>query len=421
MDFSSKKRVATALSHKSPDKVPVDFGGTGVTGIHVSCVEKLRKHYGLEQHPVKISECFQCLGEIEEDLAKVLGSDTANVFGRYNSFGVKNENWKPWTTPWGQDVLIPGDFNLTKDDNGNIYTYPQGDTSVRPSGKMPASSYFFDALIRGEELAEDDEDLKVSDNTEEFTLLSDEDLDEIEKSVNSAYNTGRSVVKSFGQGGLGDIAQVPGISLKNPKGIRDITEWYISTISRKDFIKEIFESQMETAIKNLEKINNRCGDKIDIIMTCGTDFGTQRGTFCSVETFRDLYVPYYKKLNGWIKENTNWKIFKHCCGSVVTLIPDFIDCGFDILNPVQCSAEGMDPLKLKTEFGKDITFWGAGVDTQKTLPFGTPEEVRKEVLSRCEIFGKDGGFVFNTIHNLQAGTPLENIVAMMDALKEFNA
>jgi len=134
-----------------------------------------------------------------------------------------------------------------------------------------------------------------------------------------------------------------------------------------------------------------------------------------------VYLPFYQRANNWIHENTNWKILKHCCGAVAPLIPLLIEGGFDALNPVQCSADGMDPVHLKNTYGKDISFWGGGVDTQKILPFGTPEEVREQVLRRCEIFAKDGGFVFNAVHIIQAGTPIENIVAMLDAVKEFNS
>ena len=125
-------------------------------------------------------------------------------------------------------------------------------------------------------------------------------------------------------------------------------------------------------------------------------------------------------MNEWVHTYTSWKTFIHSCGSVVALLDDFIAAGFDVLNPVQCSASGMDPAHLKEKYGDRLVFWGGGVDTQKTLPFGTPEQVRREVLERCEIFSRNGGFVFDTIHNIQARTPVENIVAMIEAVREFN-
>jgi uroporphyrinogen-III decarboxylase len=174
------------------------------------------------------------------------------------------------------------------------------------------------------------------------------------------------------------------------------------------------------ALGNLERIAARIGDLVDVINVCGTDFGTQSSAFCSVATFRELWMPYYQRVNDWVHKNTRWRTFKHSCGAVSKFIPSFLESGFDILNPVQCSAAGMEPEQLKSQYGEGLIFWGGGVDTQHVLPFGTPQQVREQVLRRCEIFASDGGFVFCPIHNIQARTPVENIVAMFDAVLEFN-
>nr|MCU0248224.1 methyltransferase [Bryobacter sp.] len=171
---------------------------------------------------------------------------------------------------------------------------------------------------------------------------------------------------------------------------------------------------------NLARIHAAVGDTVEAVFLCGTDFGTQTSAFCSVPAFRDLWLPYYKEICGWIRRQTTWKCFKHSCGSVERFFESFIEAGFDIINPVQCSAAGMDPESLKAKYGDRLVFWGGGVDTQKTLPFGSAKEVREEVLRRCEIFAPGGGFVFNSIHNVQAGTPVANIVSMIDAVREFN-
>ena len=213
---------------------------------------------------------------------------------------------------------------------------------------------------------------------------------------------------------------MPGPSLKHPRGIRDVAEWYISTRSRQDYTHKVFERQCETAILNLEKIHAAIGNSIQAAFICGTDFGTQTSAFCSVKTFNDLYFPYYKQVNDWVHKHTQWKTFKHSCGAIFKFLPSLVEAGFDILNPVQCSAAGMDPRQLKSEFGDRLVFWGGGVDTQRVLPFGTPAEVREQVMQRCEVFSMNGGFVFNTVHNVQAATPVENIVAMLDAVHEFN-
>lgn len=415
--MTSREKVKQNINHKETP-VPIDFGSSATTGIHASMVEKLRDYYGLEKRLVKVHEPFQMLGMIEDDLQEVLGVDTEGVFGKDTFFGFPIKDWKEFQTPWGQTVLVPGDFNVTKDTNGDLLIHPQGDTSAPPSGRMPTNGIYFDAIIRQEPI--DEEKLDPRDNLEEFGPIGEEDLEHFRKEAQRAAGTGKAVVATFGGTGLGDIALVPAPFMKDPKGIRDVTEWYISIVSRPDYIHTVFSQQTDIAVENLAKIYAAVGDDVDVTFMCGTDFGTQSSTFCSPETFTDLYLPYYKKMNDWIHKNTPWKTFKHSCGAVADFVPYFIEAGFDILNPVQLSAAGMDAQELKSNFGDQITFWGGGVDTQKTLPFGTPEEVREEVLRRCEIFAKGGGFVFNTIHNLQAKTPIENAVAMIEAVHEFN-
>jgi uroporphyrinogen-III decarboxylase len=265
-----------------------------------------------------------------------------------------------------------------------------------------------------------EETLNAEDNMEEFSAITTEELEHLKRSAQAAADTGRGVIATFGGTAFGDIALVPAPSLKHPKGIRDITEWYVSTSSRQDYVHKIFERECEIGIQNLERIHAVVGNLVQAIFVCGTDFGTQTSAFCSVKTFRNLYFPYYKQVNDWVHANTTWKTFKHSCGSVVKFLPSFIEAGFDILNPVQCSATGMDPTELNATFGDNLVFWGGGVDTQKVMPFGTPAEVREQVLRRCEIFSPGGGFVFNGIHNIQAASPIENIVAMLDAVHEFN-
>jgi uroporphyrinogen-III decarboxylase len=415
--MTSKERVLTALSHKTPDHIPVDFGGTAVTGVHVNCVAALRDYYGLEKRPVKVHEPYQMLGWVDDDLAAAMRLDVQGAFQRNTIFGFPTERWKCWQTWEGLEVLVPGDFNTTVDTNGDILLYPEGDTGAPPSGRMPKEGYFFDAIIRQEPI--DDNALNPEDNFEEFKPVAEQDIQWFKQAVDRACASGRAVIAGLPGTAFGDIALIPAPFLKHPKGIRDVTEWYISTHSRREYVHLIFERQAEIALGNLERIYAAVGNLIDAVFVCGTDFGTQTSSFCSASTFRELWMPYYHRINGWIHAHTGWKTFKHSCGSVERFIPSFIESGFDILNPVQCSAAGMEPRHLKDTFGDRIVFWGGGVDTQQVLPFGTPAQIREQVLSRCETFSAGGGFVFNTIHNIQARTPTENIAAMLDAVHEF--
>ena len=416
--MTHKERLLAALRNKESDAVPIDFGATAVTGIHVSCVAALRGFYGLEKRPVKVHEPYQMLGWIDDDLKEAMGIDTEGATPPKTMFGFPNDRWKSWRTPEGLEVLVAEQFVTIVDQTGDILIYPEGDTTALPSGRMPKGGYFFDAIIRQEPIDEDH--LDPEDNLAEFGPISEQDLAWVTGEVARAAATGRAVIATFGGTAFGDIALVPAPFMKSPKGIRDVAEWYVSTAARRDYIHQVFARQCEFALANLARIHSVAGDAVDVVFVCGTDFGTQSSSFCSVETFRELYFPYYKQVNDWIHRHTAWRTFKHSCGSVERFIPSFIEAGFDILNPVQCSAAGMGAEHLKSTFGDRIVFWGGGVDTQKVLPFGTPAEVRTQVLERCRVFARGGGFVFNSIHNVQARTPVENIVAMINAVREFS-
>ena len=415
---TSRDRVRATLNHREPDRIPIDFGGTPVSGVHASVVAALRTHYGLEEQLVKVHEPYQMLAVIDDDLKAAMGVDVEGVVGRETMFGFRNEGWKPWTMPHGLEVLVSEEFRTTVDDRGDTLIYPKGNVEAPPSGRMPKTGFFFDTIIRQEPI--DWGDLDPADNLEEFNVVTDADLDEFEADLSVAEATGRAVIAVLPGMALGDIAFVPAPGLEHPRGIRDIAEWYISVSKRPQFVDRVFSEQVEIALENLGRIHGRVGDRLDAVMTCGTDFGTQNSSFCSVQTFEDLWAPHYTTVNNWIHDHTGWKTFKHSCGSVEKFMRSFIECGFDIINPVQCSAAHMEPEHLKREYGDDLVFWGGGVDTQHTLPFGTPDEVREQVLRRCEVFGADGGFVFNSIHNVQAGTPIANMIAMVDAVHEYN-
>jgi hypothetical protein len=416
--MTGKERIRLALDHKESDRVPVDFGGCAQTTIHVGVIAGLRDHFGLRKEPVKIEEPYTMMGRIEEDLKEALGTDVDAVPSLYSFFGIPRDCWKEYRMEDGLEVLVPEGFNVTVDDKGDILMHPKGDVSLPPSARMPKGGYYFDAIIRQHPI--EDDKLGVEDNLEEFGPIGDEELAFLVDGIKAQKDSGRASFGVVPGTGLGDIACVPAPWLADPKGIRDIEEWYVSTVARVDFLHELFERQTDIALLNLERIARAIGDGFDVAWVCGTDFGTQSSTFCSIGTYTELYKPYYRKVNDWIHAHTSWKTFKHCCGAVESFMDAFMDSGFDIINPVQWTARGMEPKLLKKKYGSRLTFWGAGVDTQKTLPFGTPAQVREEVLSICEIFAPGGGFVFNTIHNIQANTPIANIVAMLDALDEFN-
>jgi len=418
--MNSRERVNLALQHREADRVPLDLAGSPVTGMQVDTVYRLRQALGLDPPgtPVKVVEPYQMLGEIAPDLIEALGVDVVALGKPATMFGFKNEGWKPWTTFLGTPVLVPEGFNTEPDANGDILLYPQGDRSAPPSGRMPKGGFYFDGVVRQPPL--DENRLNVEDNLEEFGPIPAEDLEYLRNEAERLYSTtDKAILANFGGTSFGDIALVPAMELRYPKGIRDIEEWYISTKTRRDYVYKVFERQCEIGLENLAKIHAAVGDKVTAVFVTGTDFGTQNGPFISAKAYRDLFQPFHREVNSWIHGKTSWKSFIHSCGSVRALVPDFKDAGFDILNPVQCSAAGMIPIELKKEFGDHFTFWGGGVDTQRTLPFGSPDDVRSEVRQRLETFGAGGGYVFNTIHNVQARVPVENVLAMYETVRNF--
>jgi hypothetical protein len=418
--MNSRERVEAALNHRQPDRVPLDLGASAVTGMHASSVYLLRQALKLDPPgtPVKVIEPYQMLGEIRPDLIQALGVDVLGLPAPRNLFGFSNENWKPWRLFDGTPVLVPEAFNTVPEADGSLLMYPEGDRSAPPSGKMPSGGFYFDTLIRQPPL--DDDRLDPEDNLQEFGPISADDLAYFKTEAERLFTqTDKAVLASFGGTAFGDIALVPVPWIKHPRGIRDVAEWYMSTSMRRDYVYKVFERQCEIGLANLEKIYAVVGNRVSAVFATGADFGTQAGPFISPKSYRNLFMPFHKTVNDWIHRNTGWKSFIHSCGSVVALIPHFLEAGFDILNPVQTSAAGMDPRTLKDRFGDHLTFWGGGTDTQKTLPFGTPQEVQAEVAERMRIFGQGGGFVWNSIHNVQASTPVENLVALYQAVDKY--
>jgi uroporphyrinogen-III decarboxylase len=291
------------------------------------------------------------------------------------------------------------------DGNGYLILNEAGDLSKPVVAKMPKNGFYFD-VIGSTNLSDNFEKPSLSEYKKELESFTDEDLEFIRKDADYLYkNTDYAIVGGFWKGGLG--------------GVGSFADWMILLISEPDYVNDIFNIQVEWCIENLKLYKESAGDKIQAVLISGNDFGTQKGEFFSPSVFKELYVPHYKRINDWVHKNTNWKTFFHSCGSIANIIEYFIEAGVDILNPVQCSAVDMEPEKLKEKFGDKIVFWGGGVNTQLTLPKGNVEDVEKEVKDRIRIFAPNGGFVFGAVHNIQYGTPAENIVTMCDTVYKY--
>jgi len=401
--MTGRQRVLKALNHEEPDRVPLDLGGTIMSGIMAHALDRLRRHLRLELRPVRVYEAFQMLGEVEMDVAERLGIDVLPVEPPVQFFGLRREGWKPWRLWDGTEVLVPGQFEVETDGRGDWLLHTEGDLSKPVEGRMPKGGYYFDRIsvteIHDEFAPPPLEEVRTQGrvSTEELEFLAAR-AQTLRRDTDKALLLG-----CWGKFGLPWVGSIP--------------DFLVLQALDPAYVCELFAIRTETALDNLAKLACYLGDNIDIVGLDGTDYGSQNAELFSPEIFAELYVPFLREQNAWVHEHTSWKTWQHSCGSIAGILPLLQDAGLDILNPVQTSAAGMDPSWLKERFGTGLTFWGGGIDTQKTLPFGTPEEVAEQVRRRIRVFAPGGGFVFNAIHNIQQETPPENVVAAYDAAR----
>ncbi len=421
--MTSRERLIAAIHHQQPDRCPIDLGSNGQTGMNCSTLYRFRKALGLEEHPIRVIETCQMLGEIEEDLMRLVHNDVVGLWNTGGFFGFSNAGRKPWQLGDGTPLWMPDQFEIDVDRDGYAWLYPQGDRTARPSACMPPNGYFFDGVQRTEpfDFGIDEEDLTpVEDFQKDFAVATDEDARYWESESKRLYEgTSYGIMGVLGGAGLGDVALVGGPHRTEVAGIRRLDDWLMAHSMYPDYIDAVFAYQTEIMLKNLEIYKQAVGDRIQVVWISGTDFGTQNSTFLSVDTFRNLYKPHYQKINDWVHRNTPWKTFYHTCGCITNLLDDLAEMGVDCLNPVQVNAieaGGLSAKDLKAKYGEKFTFWGGGVNTQQVLPFGTPEDVRRQVKERLDIFSPGGGYVFSTIHNVVAKVPPENLIAMYEAV-----
>ena len=404
MGMTSRERVLAALSFREPDRVPLDLGGSIMSGIMAHPLDRLRRHLGLETRPVRVYEVFQMLGEVELDLAERLGLDVLPVEPPVQFFGLRREGWKPWRLWDGTQVLVPGAFEVEVAPDGDWLLHTAGDPSQPVEGRMPRNGFYFDmpALTAGHD---DYRPPPLEEVRREHQL----EPAELEFLASRAEHLRRTTDKALFLG-CWDKFGLPWVG--------SIPDFLVLMLSDPGYVKELFAARTQTALDNLAKAKRYLGDNIDVLGLDGTDYGAQNAELFAPELFAELYVPFFRIQNDWVHGHTRWKTWLHTCGSVTRILPLLVEAGVDILNPLQTSAAGMDPAWLKRSFGGKIAFWGGGVDTQRTLPFATAGEVAAEVRERVRLLAPGGGFVFNPIHNVQQGTPPENVVAAYDTARE---
>lgn len=399
--MTSRERILLTLKHKEPDRVPIDLGGMRSSGIHAIAYNKLKGYLNCEDKSVKIFDLGQQLAVVDDEIRKRVTSDVAELKRLDGGFGTRINSWKQIDLFLdGGEYYVPTDFNPK--------VLADGSFAIEIEGKivalMPKGGYYFDS--RHAPLANVSErkgiDIILSNR------ITDEELDFLEAQAKELKNnTDCAILGSFG-----------GNFIEEGHALFGYQEFMERLILDKPLIEYFLNKLEEKYLEEIERYLNRVGKYIDIIVL-GDDYGTQEGLQISLEMFRQLFKPHLKALCDFIEKRSDVYIFLHSCGAVSKLIPDFIDAGIQILNPVQTSAKGMSPEFLKREFGKDIVFWGGGCDTQKILPFGTLEEVENDVKKRIDIFAPKGGFVFAAIHNIQQEVSPEKCLKLFDTARDY--
>ena len=399
--MTSRERILLTLKHEEPDRVPIDLGGMRSSGIHAIAYNKLKRYLNCEDKSVKIFDLGQQLAVVDDEIRERVTSDVVELKRLDGGFGTRINSWKQIDLFLdGGEYYVPTDFNPK--------VLADGSFAIEIEGKivalMPKGGHYFDS--RYAPLA------NASERKEIDIILSNritgEELDFLEAQAREIKNnTDCAILGSFG-----------GNFIEMGHTLFGYQEFMERLILNKSFIEYFLSKLEEKYLEEIERYLNRVGKYIDIIVL-GDDYGTQEDLQISIEMFRQLFKPHLKALCDFIEERSDVYIFLHSCGAVSKLIPDLIDAGIQILNPVQTSAKGMSPELLKKKFGKDIVFWGGGCDTQRILPFGTLEEVENDVKKRIDIFAPEGGFVFAAIHNIQQEVSPEKCLRLFDTARDY--
>ncbi len=402
--MTSRGRVQAVLRRRIPDRVPIDLGSNRMTGIQCWAYKSLRKVLGLPECKPRVFDLMQMLAEVDMDVIEAIGADVLPVYiDGMMPFGLQPENWRPLTLFDGTEVLVPGDLRIHEDGCGDWLIREGQRPDGKILGRMPKGGSYFD--YEGDNNIPDEivyPDLDTWTAAWQIPALSDAVLDSVERRARHLYETtDKALFLNYFRGGMVLAFNVP--------------TWLVSLVDNPAWVKEYHRRQAEWHCRNLARLLDRVAPYVEVVGISGTDWGTQKGEMFSPAVFAELFAPYIAKVNGVAHEYGKPTWF-HCCGSIRRFLPEFVRMGVDCLNPVQTTAANMDPRQLKREFGKDFVFWGGGINTQQTLPFGTVEAVQREAAERVRIFGAGGGFVFNPVHNIQKDCSGENLVAMYRAV-----
>jgi len=410
--MTSRERVLAAVAHKTPDRVPLDLGSTPSSGISAIAYNKLKKHLGMDCGHTRIYDVVQQVVQPEDAIIEKFGVDVIDI-GRI--FNERDSDWYDITLADGSVGQYPAWFRPQKQKNGDWLVFDKDGTQI---AKMPVGATFFDQTyfpyVDEYPACYDDLDRQMGKVLWSALVHSPWD----HAGEDHFYQTLRERVLALRQNTDKALMITCGCNLFEwGTFLRRMDNFLMDLYSDEENVEALIEQLMIRHLATLENVCQTVGDIVDILRF-GDDLGMTTGMFMSREKYQTFFKPYHTKLNAYVHKHSNMKTLLHSCGSLYPIIPDLIEAGYDILNPIQTSAYQMDPVVLKREFGRDITFWGGGCDTKTVLNRGTPDEVYNHCRRRIEIFHQDGGFVFNQEHNILPDVPPENILSMYRAVKD---
>ncbi len=405
--MTSRERIAAALNHREPDRLPIDLSGHRSSGIAAMAYRRLREYLGLPKKPIRVYDPVQQLAIVDEDVLERFKVDTIEL-GR--AFALEDKWWTDWVLPDGTPCLMPVWAKPEREDGGWVL---RSKTKRKVIARMPESVWYFEQA--------------------NFPFLDHEDLDQVEAELDECmWSAVASPPGPITAGPEGEKLLVEGARNLRQQSDRailglfggnllELGQWFYRNdnffmllAGEPERAHRFLDKMMDLHLRNLERFLRRVGPHIDIILF-GDDLGMQSGPQVSPSMYREFFKPRERAMWQLVKQRSpHLKIQLHCCGGVRELLPDLIDAGLDAINPVQISCKGMDAKGLKRDFGAQLTFWGGGCDTRDILIRGTPDQVREHVLRNLEIWRPGGGFVFQQVHNILADVPPANVVAMYD-------
>jgi uroporphyrinogen decarboxylase len=412
--MNSRERILVTLTHHEPDRVPVDFGATPSSGISAIAYNSLIEYLGLSNSRTRVYDTVQELAQPETPVLELFHADALDI---QRAFDQDDSLWYPVSLADGSMAEYPIWTRPVKQTDGSYHFYDPEGTLV---GKKPVGGTFYDGTCYPYENGYPDHFRNLQKDMQKSIwaamVMSPGHLSQ-QPDYWSILREGVLHLRESSDKaliiGLGCNLFEWGSFLRRMDNF--LMDLYLDPLN----VERLLDGLMEIHLSKLEKICAAIGDLVDFAKF-GDDLGMDSGPFMDPSVYRAFFKPRHKMLTEFVRQHSGMHPFLHSCGSIYQLIPDLIDAGFEVLNPVQTNATGMDPMVLKSEFGRDITFWGGGIDTRKILNFGTPGEVKDQVKKRLEVFSKNGGYVFNTIHNILPDVPPRNIVSMFEAVDEFN-